>query len=201
VEELRHQGIADLAVLRAFGEVPRHVFVPPDLAVYAYDDRALPLAHGQTISQPWVVALMLEALRLDPADRALEVGAGSGYAAALLARLCAEVYAIERWPELAESARARLAELGAANVQVRAGDGTAGWPEAAPFDAILVSAGGPRVPPPLLAQLADGGRLVMPLGPERGGQELVRLTRVTPERVEREDLGAVLFVPLVGADA
>jgi protein-L-isoaspartate(D-aspartate) O-methyltransferase len=147
------------------------------------------------------VALMLEALRLDPADRVLEVGAGSGYAAALLARLCAEVYTIERLPELAESARARLAELGAANVQVRAGDGTAGWPEAAPFDAILVSAGGPRVPPPLLAQLADGGRLVMPLGPERGGQELVRLTRVAPERVEREDLGAVLFVPLVGADA
>ena len=199
--QLAARGVRDERVLRAFAEVAREEFVPLDLAESAYDDRALPLAHGQTISQPYVVALMLEALRLAPGDRALEVGTGSGYAAALLARLCAEVYTIERVPELAEAARARLARLACANVQVRAGDGTLGWPEAAPFDAILVSAGGPRVPAPLFAQLRPGGRLVMPLGPERGEQELIRVVRTGEDAFEREDLGAVQFVPLIGRDA
>ncbi len=198
---LAARGVRDARVLRAFGEVPRHAFVRPELAASAYDDRALPLDHGQTISQPYVVALMLEALGLEPADRALEVGTGSGYAAALLARLCAEVYTIERLAALADDARERLARLGFANVHVRSGDGTLGWPEAAPFDAILVSAGGPRVPPPLLAQLRDGGRLVMPVGGEHGEQELVRIVRTDAERFDRQELGAVLFVPLVGREA
>jgi protein-L-isoaspartate(D-aspartate) O-methyltransferase len=199
--QLAARGVRDERVLRAFAELAREEFVPLDLAESAYDDRALPLGHGQTISQPYVVALMLEALKLAPGDRALEVGTGSGYAAALLARLCAEVYTLERVPELAEAARARLARLGCANVQVRTGDGTLGWPEAAPFDAILVSAGGPRVPAPLFAQLRPGGRLVMPLGPERGEQELIRVVRTGAEAFEREDLGAVQFVPLIGRDA
>lgn len=198
--QLAARGIRDARVLRAFAEVPRHAFVPPELAPSAYDDRALPLDHGQTISQPYVVALMLEALALAPGDRALEVGTGSGYAAALLARLCAEVYTIERLEGLADAARGRLKLMGVANVRVRAGDGTLGWPEAGPFDAILVSAGGPRLPQPLLDQLADGGRLVLPLGPEGGDQELVVVSRVG-ERLERRDLGSVQFVPLVGREA
>jgi protein-L-isoaspartate(D-aspartate) O-methyltransferase len=198
--QLVARGVKNPRVLAAFARVPREAFVPAELAYAAYDDRALPLAHGQTISQPYVVALMLEALAPEPDDRTLEVGTGSGYAAALLAQMCAEVYTIERLPELADAARERLARLGCANVRVRSGDGTLGWPEAAPFDGILVSAGGPRLPPSLVDQLADGGRLVMPLGPEHAGQELVRVERRGSELL-REGLGPVQFVPLIGRDA
>ena len=197
--QLEDRGIEDARVLAAMREVPRHLFVSDDLADAAYDDRALPIAGGQTISQPYVVALMLEALAIRPDERALEVGAGSGYAAALLGRLAREVVAIERRPELAEQARLRLAELGFANVAVHAGDGTLGWPERAPYDAILVSAGGPRVPPALEAQLAVDGRLVMPVG-ARSAQSLLRVVRRADAGLAREDLGEVQFVPLVGAE-
>ena len=196
--QLEDRGIADTRVLSAMREVPRHLFVSDEAAEAAYDDRALPIAGGQTISQPYVVALMLEALAVQPGERALEVGAGSGYAAALLGRLAREVVAIERHAELAEQARLRLAELGFANVAVHTGDGTLGWPERAPYDAILVSAGGPRVPPALEAQLAVGGRLVMPVG-GRTAQSLLRLVRHAGGELAREDLGEVQFVPLVGA--
>jgi protein-L-isoaspartate(D-aspartate) O-methyltransferase len=195
--QLEDRGIEDARVLAAMREVPRHLFVSDDLAESAYDDRALPIAGGQTISQPYVVALMLEALTVQPDERVLEVGAGSGYAAALLGRLAREVVAIERRPELAEQARLRLAELGFANVAVHAGDGTLGWPERAPYDAILVSAGGPRVPRALEAQLAVDGRLVMPVG-ARNAQSLLRVVRRADAELAREDLGEVQFVPLVG---
>lgn len=198
--QIEARGVRDARVLQAMREVPRHAFVPAARAESAYDDRALPIAAGQTISQPYVVALMLEALALRPTDRVLEVGTGSGYAAALLSRLAAEVYTIERHAELGELARERLAELGCANVRVRIADGTLGWPEAAPFDAILVSAGGPRVPASLEAQLAVGERLVIPVGAGRGSQQLLRVVRTAADRLEREDLGDVQFVPLVGAE-
>jgi protein-L-isoaspartate(D-aspartate) O-methyltransferase len=195
--QLEDRGIADARVLAALREVPRHSFVSDDLAAAAYEDRALPIGGGQTISQPYVVALMLEALAVQPGDRALEVGAGSGYAAALLARLAREVVAVERDPELCERARGRLAELGVANVELHAADGTLGWPARAPFDAILVSAAGPLVPPALEAQLAPGGRLVMPVG-ARNGQSLVRQVRRADGELDRQELGQVAFVPLVG---
>jgi protein-L-isoaspartate(D-aspartate) O-methyltransferase len=197
--QLEDRGIGDARVLAAMREVPRHRFVSDDLADSAYADRALPIGGGQTISQPYVVALMLEALAARAEDRALEVGAGSGYAAAVLARLVREVVAIERDPELALQAASRLAGLGITNVSVHAGDGTLGWPAQAPYDVILVSAGGPRVPPALEAQLAPGGRLVMPVG-ARSGQSLLRLSRGSDGELSREDLGEVQFVPLVGAE-
>ena len=197
--QLADRDVRDPRVLQAFRDVPRHVFVPPELAAQAYDDRALPIAAGQTISQPYVVALMVETLALRSRDRLLEVGTGSGYAAALCSRLCAEVYTIERHAELADLASARIAALGYANVHVRIADGSLGWPAEAPFDAILVSAGGPHVPAALEAQLAVGGRLVIPVGERRGFQKLVRITRSSSDRLEREDLGEVAFVPLVGA--
>lgn len=198
-EQLEARGIRDPRVLQAFREVPRQRFVPPELASRAFDDCALPIAAGQTISQPYVVALMIEALALRPRDRLLEVGTGSGYAAALCARLCADVYTVERHAELADLACARFAELGLANLHARIADGSLGWPDEAPFDAILVSAGGPRVPVALEAQLALGGRLVIPVG-SRGLQELVRVTRRSETLLEREHLGDVAFVPLVGAE-
>jgi protein-L-isoaspartate(D-aspartate) O-methyltransferase len=197
--QLAGRGIRDGRILAAFRDVPREAFVPDERAEDALGDHPLPIGCGQTISQPYIVALMLEAAELRPADRALEVGAGSGYAAALLGRLAREVVAVERHAELARAAAERLARLGIGNVAVHAGDGSLGWPAAAPFDAILVSAGGPRVPEPLKAQLAPGGRLVMPVGP-LGAQRLVRLVRKHGGFAE-EDLGGVSFVPLVGAEA
>jgi protein-L-isoaspartate(D-aspartate) O-methyltransferase len=199
--QLIRRGIRDERVLDAFRAVPREAFVGDAVAEFAYEDTALPINEGQTISQPYIVALMVQALELRPTDRVLEVGAGSGYAAAILARLADSVYAIERNPRLVEDARDRLRRLGTDNVEVRAGDGTLGWPEAAPFDAILVSAGGPDVPRPLLDQLAPGGRLVIPVGSSRE-QHLLRITRVGGDRIRdewrREDLGPVRFVPLIG---
>jgi len=200
LHQLAERGVCDARVLQAFREVPRHAFVPPELAAQAYDDRALAIEAGQTISQPYIVALMIEALSLRSRDRVIEVGTGSGYAAALCSLLCAEVYTVERHAELADRASARLVELGYANVHVRIADGTRGWPEEAPFNAILVSAGGPRVPAALEAQLEMGGRLVIPVGERRAGQKLLRVTRRSATRLEREDLCEVAFVPLVGAE-
>jgi protein-L-isoaspartate(D-aspartate) O-methyltransferase len=194
--QLSARGVEDERVLDAFREVPREVFVAAGLEDSAYTDAPLPIGESQTISQPFVVALMVEALQIRPGDRVLEVGAGSGYAAAILSRLAAEVYAIERHPSLAHEARKRIEQLGYENVKLRAGDGTLGWPEAAPFDAILVSAGGSDVPPALLDQLAPGGRMVIPVGTSRE-QELVRITKSADGRLGTESLGPVVFVPLI----
>lgn len=196
--QLVARGIRDAAVLAAMRAVPRERFVPPHLAGHAYDDGPLPIGHGQTISQPLIVALMAEALALGPDDRVLEVGTGSGYAAAVLARCCREVWTLERIPALATAARARLEELGVTNVHVVHADGTLGWPDAAPFDGIQVTAGGPAVPEALVDQLAPGGRLVIPIGARRDAQRLVRVTRGGDDGLRTEDLGAVAFVPLVG---
>lgn len=194
--QLIARGIRDRAVLAAMGSVPREAFVPDGLAGEAYADGPLPIGEGQTISQPYIVALMIAALGLRPGGRVLEVGAGCGYAAAVLARMGAAVFAIERHARLAEAARTRLAALGLGGAVLRVGDGHAGWPEAAPFQAILVSAAGPDVPGALADQLGPGGRLVLPVGPP-GGQRLLLLTRRGPERFERTDLGPVSFVPLL----
>lgn len=194
--QLLGRGIRDAAVLGAMGAVPREAFVPPDLAAAAYGDGPLPIGAGQTISQPYIVALMIEALALRPGDRVLEVGAGCGYVAAVLARMGAQVFAIERHAALGETARTRLAALGFASVHLRVGDGYAGWPEAAPFEAILVSAAGHAIPEALKSQLKVGGRLVIPVGPP-GGQTLLRLTRRGPDRFENTDFGPVSFVPLL----
>jgi protein-L-isoaspartate(D-aspartate) O-methyltransferase len=195
--QIRARGVRDPRVLEAMRSVPREAFVSAELAELAYDDRPLPIEAGQTISQPYVVAWMTEALELEPTDRALEIGTGSGYAAAVLAGIAKQVYTIERHAELADLARERLAQLGLHNVEVRCGDGTLGWSEHAPFDAIVVAAGGPELPRALLDQLAIGGRLVMPVGDGRA-QQLVRVTRVAANDYRREDLGAVQFVPLIG---
>ena len=191
-------GKLDPAVLQTMRTVPRHEFVPEEVRRHAYEDRPLPIGYGQTISQPFIVALMAEAARVAPSDRVLEVGAGSGYAAAVLGCLADRVVAVERHPALAQAARERLARLGIANVAIVEGDGTLGWPEAAPFDAIVVSAGGPRVPEALKEQLAPGGRLVIPVGAEGEAQDLLRLTR-HDSGFEEESLGGVRFVPLIGA--
>ena len=197
--QIKARGITDPAVLAAFAEVPREAFLSPEMAEFAYLDTALPIEKEQTISQPYIVALMTEALELTPSDRVLEVGTGSGYAAAILAKIAREVYTIERHAELAEQAAVRLKNEGFANVEVRHGDGTLGWPEHAPYDAIVVAAGGPEVPQPLLDQLAIGGRLVIPLGEEKNLQKLVRVIRASESDYRREELCDVRFVPLIGA--
>jgi protein-L-isoaspartate(D-aspartate) O-methyltransferase len=197
--QLVQRGITDSRVLDAMATVPRHLFVPPEVRAQAYGDRALPISEGQTISQPYIVALMAQALSLRPDDRVLEVGAGSGYAAAVLSRLAGEVYTIERWPALAETAERCLHDLGYMNVHVFHGDGTAGLPAYAPFDAVVVSAAAPWVPRPLREQLGEGGRLVIPVG-GRNEQILLRLAR-TDHRTHTERLGEVRFVPLVGEHA
>ena len=197
---LRARGIRDQRILTAMAEVPREEFVAPSLVEFAYEDAPLPIEEDQTISQPYIVALMTEALELAPRDRVLEIGTGSGYAAAVLSRVAHEVYTVERHGVLADSARRRCRDLGYANVQVLEGDGTLGWAEHAPYDAIVVAAGGPEVPEPLKEQLAVGGRLVIPIGPTPRLQRLVRLRQVEPGRFEEEDLGDVRFVPLVGEE-
>jgi protein-L-isoaspartate(D-aspartate) O-methyltransferase len=197
--QIAARGISDARVLAAMERVPRDRFVPESQREFAYEDSALPIEEEQTISQPYIVALMAEALRLSSGARVLEVGTGSGYSAAVLAELAEQVFTIERQAGLAASAAQRLATLGYVNVRGRHADGTLGWGEHAPFDGIVVAAGGPDVPPALLQQLAVGGRLVMPIGRATRLQTLVRVTRVGPERYEREDLGAVRFVPLIGA--
>lgn len=196
VERLREQGIRDLAVLRAFAQTPRHLFVPAAVRHRAYEDGALPIGAGQTISQPFTQARYLEALRLRGGERVLEIGTGSGYQTALLASLAAQVFTVERVLHLAGTAQQALRAAGVRNVSVLMGDGTLGWSAFAPYDAILVAAGGPVLPEPLVEQLAPGGRLLIPLG-DRGAQTLTLVER-TPEGLRRTPLGAALFVPLVG---
>lgn len=189
-------GIDNPRVLEAMGKVPRHEFIPPKLRVRAYDDGPLPIGYGQTISQPFVVAFMTARLEPQPTDRVLEIGTGSGYQAAVLAGLVKEVYTIEIVEELAKRAETDLKRLGYANVHVRAGDGYQGWPEAAPFDAIIVTCAPEAVPKPLIAQLKDGGRMIIPIGP-RWDQQLV-LLRKQGERLEKHAVLPVRFVPMTG---
>lgn len=196
--QIAGRGVSDERLLAAMREVPRDVFVGEDVAAYAHADCALPIAAGQTISQPYIVAAMIAAAGVESEDRVLEVGAGSGYAAAVLGRLAQQVHAIERHAELVELAAGRMARLGYANVHIHHGDGTMGWPDAAPFDAILVSAAGPEVPPPLLDQLVTGGRLIMPVGGS-AVQRLVRVTHGVDGGPVRDFLEDVCFVPLIGA--
>ncbi|MFW6323306.1 MAG: protein-L-isoaspartate(D-aspartate) O-methyltransferase [Guyparkeria sp.] len=200
--QVRARGVRSPQVLEAMRRVPREAFVPMDLREFAYDDTALPIAAGQTITQPSIVAMMIESLDLHGGEhggeRVLDVGTGSGYAAALLAHIAGEVYSIERIGELANQAQRALIDQGLANVEVREGDGSLGWPEAAPFDAIMVAAASPGVPDALKRQLAVGGRLVIPVGPDDETQELVRITRLGEDEYRREDLADVRFAPLLG---
>jgi protein-L-isoaspartate(D-aspartate) O-methyltransferase len=196
--QLHHRGIHDERVLEAMNAVPRELFVPESERRRAYNDSALPIGFGQTISQPWIVAAIAQALALSGDERVLDVGSGSGYSTAVLAYLASGVIGIERVPELAERSRGVLAELGVANAEIIAGDGSEGLPERAPFDAILVAAAFPEVPPPLAAQLASGGRLVQPIGP--GGDEDVVLFERGPQRlVRRRTVSRAHFVRLYGA--
>jgi protein-L-isoaspartate(D-aspartate) O-methyltransferase len=195
---IARQGITDAKVLAAFRAVPRQEFVPDELAEFAFEDAPLPIGQGQTISQPYIVALTVQALALKGGERVLEVGTGSGYAAAILSFIAGSVDTIERIASLAESARQRLARLGLTNVHVHCGDGSLGWPEHAPYDAIAVAASSPRVPRALCEQLVVGGRLVVPVGPDEDSQELVRVTRVGVTEYRQERIADVRFVPLVG---
>ena len=192
-----HYKIRDERVLEVMNTVPRHLFVPEALRAQAYKDNALPLSVGQTISQPFIVARMTELLELKGKERVLEIGAGSGYQTAVLSQLCQKVYAIERIPSIAAEAKQRLMSLGYRNISYRVGDGTIGWEVYAPFDAILVAAGGPEIPKPLVDQLEIGGRLVIPIGQEQRSQTLVRVVR-TERGVTTENCGPCAFVPLIG---
>ena len=195
-QQLRPRGITDERVLEAMGKIPRHRFVPEKSRFEAYEDYPLPIGHGQTISQPYIVALMTQALKLTGTEKTLEIGTGSGYQTAILAELSRSVHSVERIHSLVETAEMLLKELGYQNVFCKAYDGTLGWPEEAPFGAIMVTAAGPKVPKPLIDQLADGGRLVIPVG-SRSDQDLIRLTK-REGRVDRENLGGCRFVDLVG---
>ena len=196
VEQLVIRGISDPYVLAAMRTVPRHRFVPPELISRAYDDGPLPIGHGQTISQPYVVAVMTQLAEAAPGQRALEVGCGCGYQASVLGEIVEEVYAIERVPDLADATKQRLDELGVKSVRVRQGDGWNGWPEAAPFDVVLVACAADRVPPPLVEQLAPGGRLVMPVG-GRGVQYLTVVEKRSDGTSDERTYDAVAFVPLL----
>lgn len=200
-QQLEARGISNPDVLAAMGTVPREAFVQREQTPIAYHDAALPLAAGQSISQPYIVALMIEAAGVARRSRVLEVGCGSGYAAAVLSCIALEVFAVERHAQLAESARERLHMLGYTNVHVVLADGSLGLPQHAPYDAIIVSAGGPHVPHELREQLALGGRLLMPVGDDDAAQELVRVSRTSSSQFSEERLGAVHFVPLIGAGA
>lgn len=198
VERLReYYGIRDQRVLEAIASIPRHFFVPEALQGRAYGDHALPIDFNQTISQPYIVARMTELLELDKQSRVLEIGAGSGYQTAVLARLASQVYAIERIGELARQAHTRLRDLGIYNATVKAFDGTLGWKAHSPYDGILVAAGGPTIPEPLVAQMKTGGRLVIPIGETRGSQRLVRVIK-TENAYKTEEHGSCQFVPLIG---
>ena len=197
-EQLRQRGVSDPRVLAAMEEVPRHLFVPPESQTAAYEDHPLPIGQGQTISQPYIVALMLQALELTGNEQALEVGTGSGYQAALLSRLVNHVYTVEVIPELADSARTLLKQLQYDNVEVVAANGSIGWKAGAPYDAIIVAAAAPTIPHALIEQLRNGGRLVLPVG-TLYQQHLLRI-RKQKEEISTEDLGECAFVPLVGEE-
>ena len=192
-----HYKIRDENVLRVMREVPRHLFVPEALKSQAYKDNALPIAANQTISQPFIVARMTELLELNPQSKVLEIGAGSGYQTVILSELAKKIYAIERVAQLAAEAQNRLENLKIQNVTLRCADGTNGWEIHAPFDAILVAAGSPGIPKPLLNQLKIGGKLVLPIGQDQKTQKLIRVTRTTKD-FQTEDFGACAFVPLIG---
>jgi protein-L-isoaspartate(D-aspartate) O-methyltransferase len=197
--QLRSRGIKDERVLEAMLRVPRHKFVPPSLQADAYADMPLPIGSGQTISQPYIVAAMLESLELRPEDRVLEIGTGSGYMTAILAELAAEVVSIERYAELAERARATLVQLAYGNVQSIIGDGSVGYPPAAPYDGIIASAAAPVIPPALIEQLNDGGRMVIPIGPPHAQQ--LQLVRKVGARAVMTPLDPCRFVPMIGESA
>jgi protein-L-isoaspartate(D-aspartate) O-methyltransferase len=196
--QLRRRGVTDPGVLAAMEKVPRENFVPKRLREFAYQDSPLPISEGQTISQPFIVARMIEWLALDPGDRVLEIGTGSGYGAAVLSRIAKTVYTVERYPRLAAAAREKLESLGYDNVHVLEGDGSLGWPEFAPYDAILGTAGAPKVPEPLKKQLAVGGRLVFPVGQTPSEQALTLVSKTAEDRFEEREMEGVRFVPLVG---
>jgi len=198
--QLRRRGITEPDILDAFRAVPREAFVGEDVSQHAYGDYPLPIGAGQTISQPYIVALMIQAAAIGAGDKVLEVGAGSGYAAAVISRIADKVIGIERHHELVETARERLRRLGYANVEIVEGDGTRGWPDEAPYDAVLAAASGSHVPESLIAQLVPGGRLIIPLGEPGWAQELVKVTRLTDGSLKRENLGGVRFVPLIGEE-
>jgi protein-L-isoaspartate(D-aspartate) O-methyltransferase len=198
--QLKRRGITDKAILDAFLEVPREAFVSPEYAHLAYGDHPLPIEAGQTISQPYIVGLMIEAARVEQGDTVLEVGAGSGYAAAVISRIAGKVIGIERQHDLVEIARERLERLGYDNVTIVEGDGTRGCPDEAPFDAILAAASGSHVPKPWIEQFADGGSIVMPVGSPGWVQELVKVTKGPDGKLIEENLGGVRFVPLIGEE-
>ena len=197
--QIRARGVRDERVLRALEKVPRHLFVPPNIQDHAYDDNPLPIGEQQTISQPYIVAVMTELLGLEGSEKVLELGTGSGYQAAILAEVARRVYTIERIESLSRNAEVLLKALGYMTIGMRFGDGTCGWSEEAPFDAILVSAGAPAVPQILVEQLAIGGRLVIPVG-DRYGQSLLKITRRSSDinQVKTEDFGRCRFVSLIG---
>jgi len=199
-EQIAARGVGDPRVLAAMREVPRELFLRAGQEELAYRDSPQPIESDQTISQPYIVAFMAEGLRLAGSEKVLEIGTGSGYAAAVLGELAEEVYSVERHANLAEEAGRRLAQLGYDNVHVKHGDGTRGWPEFAPYDAIVVAAFGPAVPASLLGQLRIGGRLVIPVGPTAGSQQLLRVTRVADREFTEEALLEVVFVPLIGEE-
>ena len=198
--QLRRRGITEPDILDAFREVPREEFIGADHAHLAYGDHPLPIEAGQTISQPYIVALMIQAAAIKPGDKVLEVGAGSGYAAAVISRIADKVFAIERQHDLVEIARERLERLGYGNIKIVEGDGTKGCPEEAPFDAILAAASGSHVPQTLIAQLSPRGRLVMPIGDPGWVQELVKVTKQQDGTLKQQNLGGVRFVPLIGEE-
>jgi len=198
-EQLEERGISNPAVIEAMRTVPREEFVPADLLGLAYEDGPLPLEEGQTITLPYLVAYMTEALELTPGDRVLEIGTGSGYGAAVLSRIATAVFTIERLAVLAGTAREHLRNLGYTNVRVNVGDGSLGWPEHAPYDAIVVTACAPKIPKPLMEQLSVGGRMVIPVGPHPYMQTLVRVRRLKENKYSQENLKEAMFVPLIGA--
>jgi protein-L-isoaspartate(D-aspartate) O-methyltransferase len=198
--QIAARGVRSAAVLRALRKVPRELFLPDRIREFAYEDTPLPLEADQTISQPYIVALMTEALLLEGGEKVLEIGTGSGYAAAVLAEIAGEVYTVERIEPLADEAAARLTALGYKNVRVRHADGTLGWPKHAPFDAIVVAAGGPEIPATLKRQLKIGGRLIIPIGADQRVQELIRVTRYADDGFKTEDIAEVRFVPLIGKE-
>jgi len=198
--QLRRRGITEKRILDAFLAVPREAFVSPDYAHAAYGDYPLPIEAGQTISQPYIVALMIQAAEIGPDDKVLEVGAGSGYAASVISRIARRVVGIERQHDLVDVARDRLRRLGYDNVEIVEGDGTRGWPEEAPYDAILAAASGSHVPPQWIEQLAPDGSIVMPVGEPGWVQQLIKVTKRSDGSLEQSDLGAVRFVPLIGEE-